>query len=814
MNGRAMAIQILMVDDEPNTRTLVDELLSLIQGQQYVITWTPDFDQGLHALLGGSYDVCLLDYHLNDPLGRSGIEFLRIITQTPNMTPVILLSGHGTMEIDLEAMKIGAADYLDKSQLKPALLERAVRYAIQQAAVLRQLRQSEERYRTIVESMAEGYYELDPSGVIVFGNQVLGELLDRAPDALIGHSLLSCISDDSAQTLAVSLRKAAQKQQMVKAVILQLTRGPGDDRYLETTLWPTSNDGETNGFRGLIRNVTERTSAERLQTIQYFITRTLSEADSVHNAIARILETVCRALSWDFGEYLELVPGQGIMRQVQCWYEPSRGLESFASISQRVYVPGEGLPGRIWQRSETVWLPDITIAHLPRSEAARACGLHSAFGFPILTDETVTGLMVFFSGEIRPPNDDLLQVFAGVNIQIGQFIHRRKLEAAEREQRALAEGLRETASILSSTLDPDEVLDRLMVNIERLVPYESASLMAVEGETAAITRWRSLIPGDDDELVSQSRFNIAQTPGLREMAESGQPACFPDLRLVPGWQNPPTVEWQRSFAGAPIMLEGELVGFLNLTHSQPGFYQRSALMPLQALADQAAIAMQNARLFEQAQTLAAVEERQRLARDLHDSVTQMLFSASVLAETAQRIWQRSPEKVATYLDDLHRLTRGALAEMRTLLIELRPNALAHADLGELLRLLAEAVSGRTQSQLSFEVQGVPFALPADVKTTFYRVAQEAVNNSVKHARATEMALRLTYHPNTLVLEMLDNGAGFDQTQIPSNHFGVSIMHERARDINAHLTLESQPEQGTQIHLRWSTGTDISGGTHA
>ena len=159
------------------------------------------------------------------------------------------------------------------------------------------------------------------------------------------------------------------------------------------------------------------------------------------------------------------------------------------------------------------------------------------------------------------------------------------------------------------------------------------------------------------------------------------------------------------------------------------------------------MAIENARIYEQAAELAALEERQRLARELHDAVTQTLFSASLAAEVLPRLWERNREAGLRCLSEVRQLTRGALAEMRTLLLELRPAALVETELEALLSQLAEAVTSR--ARIPVTVQAVPHCnLPPEVQVALYRIAQEALNNVAKHAEArhVEVDLQCTRRP--------------------------------------------------------------------
>jgi len=227
---------------------------------------------------------------------------------------------------------------------------------------------------------------------------------------------------------------------------------------------------------------------------------------------------------------------------------------------------------------------------------------------------------------------------------------------------------------------------------------------------------------------------------------------------------------------------------------------------LQALAHQAAIVIENARLYEQAQRLAVLEERSRLARELHDAVTQTLFSASLIAETLPALWESDQEEGRQLLKELQQLNRGAMAEMRTLLLELRPASLAEASLDGLLRQLGEAVAGRIGIPADVLVEG-ECALPVDVHVTLYRIAQEALNNVVKHARASRVSVNLCCTSSGdgehVELTVTDDGVGFVSRDVEPGELGLGIMHERAMSIGATFEVESRPGRGTRVMVVWT-----------
>jgi nitrate/nitrite-specific signal transduction histidine kinase len=251
----------------------------------------------------------------------------------------------------------------------------------------------------------------------------------------------------------------------------------------------------------------------------------------------------------------------------------------------------------------------------------------------------------------------------------------------------------------------------------------------------------------------------------------------------------------------PLMAKGRLVGSLNLSTNQSRTYPPEQIALLKTIGQQIGVAVENAYLYEQAEQTAIAAERHRLARELHDAVTQTLFSANLIADVIPRIWKRDPEEGLQNLEELRQLTRGALAEMRTLLLEMRPESLQRADIKSLLTQLADAFTGRVRVPVSVVIQG-DCELTHEVKVVFYRVAQEALNNVAKHSGARNVELHLECQPGQLNLCIQDDGLGFDPNSITSDHLGIAIMRERASSIGATLMIESQIGEGTTVELDW------------
>jgi nitrate/nitrite-specific signal transduction histidine kinase len=251
----------------------------------------------------------------------------------------------------------------------------------------------------------------------------------------------------------------------------------------------------------------------------------------------------------------------------------------------------------------------------------------------------------------------------------------------------------------------------------------------------------------------------------------------------------------------PLMAKGRLVGSLNLSTNQSQTYPPEQIALLKTVGQQIGVAVENAYLYEQAEQTAVSAERNRLARELHDAVTQTLFSANIIADVLPRIWKRDPEEGMHNLEELRQLTRGALAEMRTMLLEMRPESLERADIKSLLTQLADAFIGRVRVPVNLNIEG-NCELTHEVKIVFYRVAQEALNNIAKHSGARQVDLRLECQPGQMNLRIKDDGLGFDLNTISSDHLGIAIMRERAASIGANLKIESRISQGTAVELDW------------
>jgi len=378
-----------------------------------------------------------------------------------------------------------------------------------------------------------------------------------------------------------------------------------------------------------------------------------------------------------------------------------------------------------------------------------------------------------------------------------------QIEARRREQATLLA----ISHILASTLElqPGLILDQL----REIIEYTHGGLFALEDATLVTLAIRGT-PQLEQSLPFRIHVHGSET--LAALFNEHQP-----IRIADVWNNSIQAQFLRSLleGGAAVLLEGmqswmwvplavrgRIIGGVGVAETTKNYFTVHHADLALSVANQAAITMVNAELYGHAQALAVLEERQRLARNLHDAVNQSLFSAGLIAEVLPRLWERDQASARRSLEDLRRLTRGAQAEMRALLAELRPSTLTDSNLSDLLRLLGNAFTGRTDVPVAITETG-EFSLPADVQVTLYRICQEALNNIIKHAKASQVEIDLRHAPEGLELHIRDNGRGFATSEpVPSGHYGLGMMRERAEAVGAVLTIISQLGQGTEVIIRW------------
>jgi signal transduction histidine kinase len=377
------------------------------------------------------------------------------------------------------------------------------------------------------------------------------------------------------------------------------------------------------------------------------------------------------------------------------------------------------------------------------------------------------------------------------------------------------------AAQASHSLDLSEILNCALEEVIEAMGMDGGQAFRLDEEAGTLVpiAWRGLPAQDDNCYPALAALPLAGSLAGRAAAE-GHPVVH-DLSLeakepveaLRDSESGPFVDLDDGgtltlAVSVPLIAQGRPVGAINLgscTH-RPVTAEEMSL--LASIGQQIGVAVENARLYEQAQQLAVMKERNRLARDLHDSVTQALYGVSLYAEAAARQLSRgSVDLVAQYLNDIRATAQESLREMRLLIFELRLPVLKSEGLAAAIQTRLEAVESRVGLETSFHYDGNGHLSP-EVEDGLYRIAQEALNNALKHAQARSVTVQLCHEGGTVTLEITDDGLGFDQT-VPAGRagFGLQTMEERAARLGGRLTIDSTPGQGTRVRVEVAVSSE-------
>jgi PAS domain S-box-containing protein len=377
------------------------------------------------------------------------------------------------------------------------------------------------------------------------------------------------------------------------------------------------------------------------------------------------------------------------------------------------------------------------------------------------------------------------------------------------EQR-VAERTRELSTLLdisrnvASTLELTPLLELILDQLRTVIDYTGTAILTIEGDDLVIVGQRGPLSDEDARLI---RHPVAGLAPVWDRLCRGEAVVCHDVRgdsheaqvfrSVSGAELDDHYSFIGSCLWAPLVVKNQLIGIMSVATSDVNAFDAGQIEMAAAIARQAAVAIENARLFQQAQGKAALEERQKLARELHDSVSQALYGIALGAQTVRQLLDRDPAKAVEPTEYVLSLADAGLAEMRALIFELRPESLQTEGLVEALRKQAAALRARYGIAMTVDLGSEP-EIALDAKEALYRIAQEALHNTMKHARATEATLCLASDGDGVILEIADNGCGFDPNGSFPGHLGLTSMRERITRIGGTLEITSSPGAGTRL----------------
>lgn len=431
-----------------------------------------------------------------------------------------------------------------------------------------------------------------------------------------------------------------------------------------------------------------------------------------------------------------------------------------------------------------------------RRQLVERLGIETLMAVPLIAEGRPLGAISIsnkLAGEYGPDDERVLMRLASSAV-IG--LENARLYRQEQERRRVAEGLRGTLKTLNSDRPPEDILAYIVEQAVRLLATGGGAIYGLEPGRAELTlRAAHSLPEAAwvEKPIPLDRGPIGRGVSTRQPVAVSAPEAS-EAEIGPPY---------RALLAAPLLLKKAAVyGSLVLYFNDPRSFRREEIELAETLADQAVLAIENARLRQRVKQAAVMRERSRLARDLHDSVTQALYSLTLLTEG----WRRKVEagqvdRVADYLAEAGQIAYQGLKEMRLLIHELRPPALEEAGLVGALQRRLDAVEGRAGVEVRLLVGEGLDTLPDQLEEELYRIAQESLNNALKHAEASQLRVRLERVDDRLELAVIDNGRGCDPKQAAGQGgLGLESIRERAEKLGGRLAFISAPGQGATVKV--------------
>jgi PAS domain S-box-containing protein len=619
--------------------------------------------------------------------------------------------------------------------------------------------ESEERFRATFEQAAVGIDHEAPGGRFLRVNQKFCDIVGYSREEMLGRTYQDITHPDDLDIDHENAKRLLDGQLESYPIEKRYLRKNGEIVWVNITVSLVREDkGGPSYFISVVEDITERKQAE----------------EALQKSEKRFKDVADNASEW-------------------IWEVDSSGKYTYVSpVVESVlgYKPEELLQKHFYD----LFYPD------DKEELKRAA-------FEVFAREE--NFVKFTNRNVHKNGKEVWLSTSGLPIidERGELLGYRGADTDITRRKQAEQALRDTERQYR-TLDLEPLLELTLDHLSRIVDYDSASIWIRERDSLVIRA--DHVPEGAPSLVGML-VSTEASPMFRQIMETREAFFVDDISkhrdlvqgLLPDTELPSETEF--SWLAVPVVAKNQVIGIFSLVYNLSGYYSDTVVEHTQVLADRAAIAIENARLHEQVQQTVISEERARLARELHDSVSQTLFSAGMIADAMPILWDKDRGMGQQNLELLSVLIRGASAEMRSLLLELRPDTLRDQTLGKLLETLAIATRARTQAVVSLKVEG-ECQLQEDVIMAFHRIAQEILNNIAKHAEASEVIIDLSCDPESTKLCKLciqDDGRGFDPQAIPAGHLGIGIMRERAQKIGADIKIDSEIGRGTQVSVSWS-----------
>ena len=646
------------------------------------------------------------------------------------------------------------------------------------------LRESEERYRLIADNVADVIWVLDPATMrLTYVSPSVERLRGYTVEEVMAQTIEEIVSPESYLKVRATLREALGRPAygpfpIVESLEIQQPHKDGGavETEIITKLLPDA-DGKPSSILGVSRDITARKAAEhalrenrkRLEDLMFVVGDWIWEADAEYRYV-QCSDGVRAVLGYTPSEVIGKTPWD---------FMPARDAEEMRRYALERVAKKQGCS-------------EVVNRNLHR-DGREVILLSSCV--PILGD---SGELLGFRG---------IDKDITVATQTQESLRRSVVEMNALWQIAeTVAGPGELIAALDSVAR--QISDALEARFALVVTFgEGGEGQHVVASKPAETAWY------EELFLARSTQHLAD---LTKVAEAGEPLVVNDLltsKILPKEMiDKVEAHGFTRLLVIPLVLQTQTIGALMVTRGLEGSpFRERDIEFAQAAAGSVAAAVVHARLRVEENLKTADQVRDHLARELHDAVTQSVYSASLIAQALPTIWQRSPDEGLVGLGQLQRLVRSALAELRILLYELRPGTLAGVGLDQLLDRLGDSLAGQADVTVEIDAR-IDEPPPAEVKEALYRIAQEAFNNIAKHARAHRVIASAVTGRWGAVLEVEDDGVGVDVDAIEGDHMGLAIMRERAEEIGAEFRIDRIEPSGTRLSVRWVAPEGVLGGS--
>ena len=669
------------------------------------------------------------------------------------------------------------------------------------------LRKSEEKYRDLIEISPDAIYVVDANGVCVLGNRAGAQLAGIPEDQLVGTPVTDTYLPEERHLFRERLEKL--KTGRTIRFERKFVRKNGEIVPVEVSV-----SGIRGGyFQAILRDISERKKAVALLAAEKRVLEMIATGVPLKEILSALCMFIEEQRNGTLASVLLLNP-DGV--HLNCIAGPSLPNEWLQQMETLPIGPCAGSCGTAAYRGSQVIVSDIAtdpLWNVPEHRtAALKHGLGASWSNPVLSSKgKVLGTFCLYYREPRTPtSQDLGLIDLATHLVQVAFERDRAeeaLRASEQVARGQVEALTYSLDVLATAPAPDKFLGQMLSTIGRLLGAQSVILWLLDESSDSLVL-RAWAEGTNFEKVDPEHPFIKkppswkEDPGLRELLFSGAPVACEDIDRDPDISKE-VREYLKSggtkkFLRIPTLVGGQVKGFIGIRHGDRPPYRPEEIELAQALAHQAMLAIQLNEFAEQSRQAAILEERNRMARDIHDTLAQGFTGVIVQLEAVEDAIACCRRNEANeHLQRAGELARRSLNEARRSVHALRPQALQGANFWEALKGLIKNTTAGTALHTTFNVRGKMRHLPLVWQENLLHIGQEALTNALKYAHPHNFETRLTFNRKELRLELRDDGDGF---KIKDRHdgFGLAGMRERVEQMGGTLKINSARGKGTEV----------------